>query len=119
MRIEQRQSSDAARGSAPDRGRRVSDEDIERLSSPDALRRLDELPGIGTWTAGVILLRGFGRLDVYPTGDVAARRSLATLLGHERPLDASEEQELLARLGPQRGLLYFLLLAWSRLRLRA
>jgi 3-methyladenine DNA glycosylase/8-oxoguanine DNA glycosylase len=97
----------------------LSEAEIERCSSPEALRRLDELPGIGAWTAGVILLRGFGRLDVFPPGDVGARRSLATLLGRDRPLDAAAERALLARLGPQRGLLYFLLLGWARLRLGA
>jgi 3-methyladenine DNA glycosylase/8-oxoguanine DNA glycosylase len=95
----------------------LSEADIDRCSSPEALRRLDQLPGVGLWTAGVILLRGFGRLDVFPSGDVGARRGLATLLGRDRPLDAGEEQALLERLGPQRGLVYFLLLGWSRLRL--
>ncbi len=98
---------------------KLSERDIEALPSPEALRLLDGVPGIGPWTASVILLRGFGRLDVFPVGDVGARRSLASLLGRDRPLDAVEEAALLARLGDQRGLLYFLGLAWSRLGLRA
>jgi DNA-3-methyladenine glycosylase II len=92
----------------------LGDAEIENLPSAEALRRLDDLPGIGPWTAGVILLRGFGRLDVFPPGDVGARRTLARLLGRHRPLSPQEETALLERLGPYRGLLYFLGLAWSR-----
>jgi 3-methyladenine DNA glycosylase/8-oxoguanine DNA glycosylase len=92
----------------------LSDAEIENLPSAEALRRLDDLPGIGPWTAGVILLRGFGRLDVFPPGDVGARRTLARLLGRSTPLSAQEEAALLERLGPYRGLLYFFGLAWSR-----
>jgi DNA-3-methyladenine glycosylase II len=92
----------------------LSDAEIENLSSAEALRRLDDLPGIGPWTAAVILLRGFGRLDVFPPGDVGARRTLGRLLGRSTPLSGQEEMALLDRLGRYRGLLYFLGLAWSR-----
>jgi len=92
----------------------LSDAEIERLPSAEALRLLDDLPGIGPWTAGVILLRGFGRLDVFPPGDVGARRTLAHLLGRTSPIADADELELLERLGPYRGLVYFLGLAWSR-----
>jgi hypothetical protein len=66
------------------------------------LRLLDDLPGIGPWTAGVILLRGFGWLDVFPPGDVGARRTLAHLLGRTSPIADADETELLERLGPYR-----------------
>lgn len=59
----------------------LNEDEIERLPSSEALRLLDDLPGIGPWTAGVILLRGFGRLDVFPHGDVGARHTLGHLLG--------------------------------------
>ncbi len=87
---------------------------LEALPTPEARRRLQELGGIGPWTADVILLRGLGRLDVFPRGDVSARRNLAALLGRPAPLTAREEDELLARLGPARGMLYFYGLAWRR-----
>jgi DNA-3-methyladenine glycosylase II len=92
----------------------LSETDIERLPSDEALRLLDDLPGIGPWTAGVILLRGFGRLDVFPHGDVAARRTLSHLLWGTSPIDDAGEADLLERLGPYRGLIYFLGLALSR-----
>jgi 3-methyladenine DNA glycosylase/8-oxoguanine DNA glycosylase len=92
----------------------LSEAEIERLPSDEALRLLDDLPGIGPWTAGVILLRGFGRLDVFPHGDVGARRTLSHLLGRTSSIDDADEAELLERLGPYRGLVYFLGLALSR-----
>jgi 3-methyladenine DNA glycosylase/8-oxoguanine DNA glycosylase len=92
----------------------LSEAEIERLPSNEALRLLDDLPGIGPWTAGVMLLRGFGRLDVFPHGDVGARRALSHLLGRTSSIDDADEADLLERLGPYRGLVYFLGLAWSR-----
>lgn len=92
----------------------LSEAGIERLPSDEALRLLDDLPGIGPWTAGVILLRGFGRLDVFPHGDVAARRTLSHLLAGTSPVDDAAEAGLLEGLGRYRGLVYFLGLALSR-----
>jgi 3-methyladenine DNA glycosylase/8-oxoguanine DNA glycosylase len=94
----------------------LSEGQLEALPTLEARGRLQELAGIGPWTADVILLRGLGRLDVFPRGDVSARRNLAVLLGRPTPLAAREEDELLARLGPARGMLYFYGLAWRRAR---
>jgi DNA-3-methyladenine glycosylase II len=85
--------------------------DLDGLNSEQVVEVLDDVPGIGPWTAAVIALRGLGRLDVFPPGDVGARRTLARLLGHSAPLTAAEETALLERLGPSRGLVYFLGLA--------
>jgi DNA-3-methyladenine glycosylase II len=87
---------------------------LEALPSQQVLQALDAVPGIGPWTAAVIALRGLGRLDVFPPGDVGARRTLAHLLGQPAPLTAAEEAELIARLGQARGLVYFLGLAYLR-----
>ncbi len=90
----------------------LGEDQLERLPSAEAVAWLDELPGIGPWTASVMLLRGLGRLDVFPPGDSGARRTLGAMLGYARPLDQPEETALLARLGPWRGLLYFYTLGW-------
>jgi len=86
----------------------ISERMIEGLDSTAALEQLIAQPGIGPWTAAVILLRGFGRLDVFPPGDVGAIGSLRRLL-HLRS-DASLER-LVRRCGAQRGYLYFFGLA--------
>lgn len=43
--------------------------DLEMLPTPDAMAQLLLLRGIGPWTAAVVMLRGFGRRDVFPAGD--------------------------------------------------
>ena len=85
------------------------------LSSEEAIRVLDALPGLGRWSAELILLRGLGRLDVFPSDDAGARRGLLRLLGREEALGKGEEQKLAARFGNQRGYLYFLNLGWRLL----
>jgi DNA-3-methyladenine glycosylase II len=92
----------------------LSEDALGRLPSAQLLATLDAVPGIGPWTAAVIALRGLGRLDVFPRADVGARRSLARLLGQSSPLTEAQETELLDRLGPSRGLAYFLALAATR-----
>jgi len=42
----------------------------------DALLRLQEIPGIGPWTAGYIAMRGMGEPDALPSGDLGLRRAL-------------------------------------------
>jgi DNA-3-methyladenine glycosylase II len=77
---------------------------ITVLSTRDALARLTDLPGIGPWSAALVLLRGFGRLDIFPSGDVGAQRGLRALL-RLRP-QASVER-IAARCGDLQGYLYF------------
>jgi 3-methyladenine DNA glycosylase/8-oxoguanine DNA glycosylase len=85
---------------------------IESLPTEHALRLLLTLPGIGPWSAALVLLRGFRRLDVFPPGDVGAQRSVAALLEVGR----DELAERVQRFGELRGYLYFLGLGASLLR---
>jgi len=90
----------------------LTEETVEAMSSPNALRALTELPGIGPWSAGLVLLRGLGRLDVFPSGDVGAARGLGELLR----LDTRESLgRVVERFGDLRGYLYFCSLGASLL----
>lgn len=89
---------------------RLTDEEIEGLSTAAASVRLTREWGIGHWTASVILLRGFGRLDVFPLGDSGARRGLRNLRGVHSAGGDPDATELLDALGPWRGMLYYHLL---------
>jgi 3-methyladenine DNA glycosylase/8-oxoguanine DNA glycosylase len=75
---------------------------IAGLATRDALATLGELPGIGPWSAALVLLRGLGRLDVFPPGDVGVARGLGALMrvAADAPLDVE-------RFGDRRGYLYF------------
>ncbi len=81
---------------------------LERTPTPEAAGILRELKGIGPWTAAVILLRGLGRLDVFPSNDSGVARSLRLLVSPAP--SAPEIDQVLAALGPQRGMLYYHLL---------
>lgn len=85
----------------------LREEEIERLSSAEAMRRLVDLPGIGPWSAGLLLLRGFGRLDSFPAKDIGVARGLASVLGiaPDAPFDLASYS---ARFGDAKGMLYFL-----------
>jgi DNA-3-methyladenine glycosylase II len=84
----------------------VSDALIESLPTPEAAERLAAVRGIGPWSAAVVLLRGFGRLDVFPMKDSGVARSIRVLSGDPNP----DAHALLEQLGPVRGMLYFHLL---------
>jgi DNA-3-methyladenine glycosylase II len=79
---------------------------LERSSSRDAAAILTQIKGIGPWTAAVILLRGLGRLDVFPANDTSIASNFALVAG-SAPLDT---EAVLNTLGSQRGMLYFYLL---------
>ena len=85
-------------------------ERIERLDNDTAFQRLLELRGVGRWSAEYALLRGSGRLDVYPGDDVGARNNLTRWLGLRKPLDYKGVRRLTAKWQPYAGLVYFHLL---------
>jgi DNA-3-methyladenine glycosylase II len=78
---------------------------LEECSSRDASAILCRVKGIGPWTAAVILLRGLGRLDVFPENDSGVARGFAALAG-----DAIDVPDVMDRLGDERGMLYYHLL---------
>jgi DNA-3-methyladenine glycosylase II len=85
---------------------------VARLGTAAALRTLVALPGIGPWSAALVLLRGLGRIDVFPPGDVGAARGLGALLD----LDPAQSFErTVERFGDRRGYLYFCALGASLL----
>jgi len=79
---------------------------LEEQPSPDAAALLCRIKGIGPWTATVILLRGLGRLDVFPMNDSSVARNLAFVAGSA----AVDIDQVLSALGAQRGMLYYHLL---------
>jgi DNA-3-methyladenine glycosylase II len=85
--------------------------ELASLPDEEARARLLELPGIGPWTADYVLLRGLGRLDVFPSGDVGAARTLGRILGRE--IEPSVAGRIAARFAPLRGMLYFCMLGYT------
>lgn len=87
--------------------------DLEALADKpdaDALTQLQQLRGIGRWTAEYVLLRGLGRQHVFPGDDVGARNNLQRWLHLTDSLDYEEVARRLARWSDYGGLIYFHLL---------
>ncbi|MBV9027688.1 MAG: DNA-3-methyladenine glycosylase 2 family protein, partial [Candidatus Eremiobacteraeota bacterium] len=85
---------------------RVDEAELAGLPTSEAAARLAEIRGIGPWSASVAMLRGLGRLDVFPLRDSGVARTLTLLAGTANV----DQEELLERLGPVRGMLYYHLL---------
>jgi DNA-3-methyladenine glycosylase II len=87
--------------------------DLEALASESeeaALDRLSRLRGVGRWTAEYILLRGLGRVHIFPGDDVGARNNLLRWLGLTGPLDYEGVRRTLNPWSAYGGLIYFHLL---------
>lgn len=90
--------------------------DLEALADHDnqaVVERLVALRGIGRWTAEYVLLRGLGRLSMFPGDDVGARTNLARWMKLRTPLDYDRVRRLARRWDPYPGFLYFHLLLQS------
>ncbi len=85
-------------------------EPLETEAEEDVRARLLTMRGVGRWTAEYVLLRGLGRLDVFPGDDVGAQKRLARWLGRRRPLDYAGVHRVVEPWQPYAGMVYFHLL---------
>jgi DNA-3-methyladenine glycosylase II len=89
---------------------RLDLEGLQGLDDGAAIERLTGLRGIGRWTAEYVLLRGLGRLHIFPGDDVGAHNKLRHLFGVDTSLDYDAVHRLVARWHPYAGVVYFHLL---------
>jgi DNA-3-methyladenine glycosylase II len=89
---------------------RFSVAELESMNRDDATRCLERLHGVGRWSAEYVLLRGLGRLEVFPGDDVGARNKLQRMFGLHTPPSYAEILEILAPWHPFAGVVYFHLL---------
>jgi DNA-3-methyladenine glycosylase II len=87
-------------------GNQLDEAALDHLPPPRLLDELVSHKGIGPWTAAVIALRGFGRLDVFPMKDSGAT-ALLRKLSNDPDVEA---EPILHALSPQQGMLYYHLL---------
>jgi DNA-3-methyladenine glycosylase II len=79
---------------------------IERLDNDDASARLLKIRGVGRWTAEYVMLRGFGRIDIFPGDDVGGRNKLFEWLGASGEPTYDGVGTMLKRWHPYGGLIY-------------
>jgi DNA-3-methyladenine glycosylase II len=83
--------------------------DLEKIGDEEdesATTSLLRLRGIGRWSAEYSLLRGLGRLHVFPGDDVAARKHLERCFRIRKRLDYEGVRRRIARWQPYAGLVY-------------
>ena len=85
-------------------------EALAELDDEEALTRLRQLRGVGRWSAEYALLRGLGRLHVFPGDDVGARNNLRRWLELPQTLDYEGVRQAVSRWQPYSGLVYLHLL---------
>jgi DNA-3-methyladenine glycosylase II len=86
---------------------------LEPLSASDnetVSAALQAVRGIGRWSAEYAMLRGLGRIEVFPGDDVGARNNLGRWLGLPGPLDYCGVRRAVDGWAPYAGLAYFHLL---------
>ncbi len=83
---------------------------LEKANNASVMECLQAWKGIGRWSAEYVLLRGLGRLDIYPGDDVGARNNLQRWLKLRKPLDYPGVRQITACWQPYAGLIYFHLL---------
>ncbi len=80
------------------RAGRLEADILRELDHAERSRRLTALWGVGQWTADMVSIFYFGEPDVWPEGDVAARKTLARLTSPRR-----KTQRTAARFAPYRS----------------
>lgn len=61
--------------------KRVEFAKLSTLSDEEVIKSLSSLPGVGVWTAEMMLIFSLGRPDVVSFGDLAIRRGMQILYG--------------------------------------
>jgi len=78
---------------------------VAAFGDEEAIDELMRWKGVGRWTAEIALLRGLGRLDVFPAGDLAVVKRLALRwLGRDQPASEREMRLFSERWRPYRSL---------------
>jgi DNA-3-methyladenine glycosylase II len=81
---------------------------LEELDDAAVIEALSRQRGIGRWSADYVLLRGLGRLHVFPQSDVGALNGLRSFLAASGR--QASPRAALVRWAPDAGLVYFHLL---------
>ena len=86
---------------------------IADLNDDEAVERLRRLYGVGRWSAEYTLLRGDGRLGIFPGDDVGVRKHLEQWLKIDHRLNYDGVSRILETWQPFGGMIYLHLLTAS------
>lgn len=97
--------------------RKIDLESLASLNDQEAVKALQEIAGIGRWSAEYVLLRGLRRLTVFPGDDVGAQNNLQLFLSLKDKPDYAGIKRIMRRWEPYQGFIYFHFLLhklWSK-----
>jgi DNA-3-methyladenine glycosylase II len=87
--------------------------DLEKLknyeSSEQIIRELDEVRGVGVWTAELTMLRGMQRLQAFPADDLGLRRVISRYYRDGKAISSAEARRIGKSWGDWKGLAAFYL----------
>jgi DNA-3-methyladenine glycosylase II len=83
---------------------------LEGLNNDQAVAELSRIHGIGRWSAEYVLLRGLGRLDIFPGDDIGAQNNLQRLFHLVGKPTYDHIRQLTSPWHPYEGVVYFHLL---------
>jgi len=79
--------------------------DLSCASGIDSTRdQLLDLPGVGLWTADLVMMRAVRDPDAFPAGDLGIRRAIARITGSESDPSESAVREMSEAWRPHRAL---------------
>ena len=86
-------------------------EGMKNIASADEIiKELDEIRGIGVWTAELTMLRGMQRLEVLPADDFGIRRVISRFFCASRSIKTAEARQVAESFGKWKGLAAFYLI---------
>ena len=93
--------------------------DLEKLknekNSDRIISELDEIRGIGVWTAELTMLRGMQKLNALPADDFGIRRVISRYYCNGKKIKTAEAREIAKGWGKWKGLAaYYLIIAEAR-----
>jgi DNA-3-methyladenine glycosylase II len=88
----------------------IKQKELKSMTNREAAEYLSTLRGFGRWSAEYALLRGSGRIDIFPGDDVGAQNNLQRLFHLDQKPDYAEIKKITSRWHPYEGLVYFHLL---------
>ncbi len=70
---------------------------LEKLSRDEAIEYLRAIPGVGQWTAEIVLMRGVGDMDIFPADDIGLQKAVQTLYQMDQRPSAADLRDFAAR----------------------
>ena len=85
-------------------------DELENKTNDEIVKFLCQFNGIGRWSAEYVLLRGLGKIEMFPGDDVGASKNLQLLLHLKTKLDYQQISKITKKWFPYAGFIYFHLL---------